>query len=404
MTPRGPMSAEQVHALFQSAGFEPPADMPLQDAFDLLMQVVQRQMQQQSLRSTPPRGRTAIRPSLVKVPEVLEKFGVSAEILECVGVEVKGVDTTQRLHPELAGAIEMLMAEHGFVLFRDQGSEQNEMNIRGRYLTGDQQCELSLAFGKGELHSTHGNHEECPNRDIFRLSNDASHGFNEVGPEWHNDGSFCRSVFGYVVYHIVKAPEGPGNTHFAHLGKAYDLLRSDQKDRFSKCASVNSNGGVVHPLVHDHPVSGRTSLFVHTGMTGSIIERAEAPKLGLELSGIKAWNHKEMDSFFVEFTDLLDRPEVSVSHKWREGDVIIIDNLAVAHKASLGAHQMASGLRILHRTTCAATDPLDPSPQLQFPLLLDTARPCPFKEDDAVWVEGYVGFRWGDWQKRSRPH
>jgi taurine dioxygenase len=48
--------------------------------------------------------------------------------------------------------------------------------------------------------------------------------FKSVGPEWHNDGSFCRDVFGHVVYHIVRAPEGAGDTAFAHLGLAYDAL------------------------------------------------------------------------------------------------------------------------------------------------------------------------------------
>jgi alpha-ketoglutarate-dependent taurine dioxygenase len=64
----------------------------------------------------------------------------------------------------------------------------------------------------------HGVHPESPCRDVFRLSNDSDHGFNSVGPEWHNDGSFCRDVFGHVVYHIVKAPDGAGDTQFAHLG------------------------------------------------------------------------------------------------------------------------------------------------------------------------------------------
>lgn len=246
-TPRGPLAASEVKALFEQVGFEPPPGVPLQEAFDLMMAALQQQMrQQQQLPSTPPRGRTAVRPAPEAVPAVLERLGVSARPLEPCGVELRGVDATRRLPPELAGALEVLMAEHGFVLLRGQGTAQREKGIEGKYLTGAQQCELSLAFGPGALHSTHGNHEECPNRDIFRLSNDTAHGFNEVGPEWHNDGSFCREVFSYVVYHIVKAPEGPGSTNFAHLGKAYDLLAPEQKARFAKCASVNSNGGVVH--------------------------------------------------------------------------------------------------------------------------------------------------------------
>jgi len=224
-----------------------------------------------------------------------------------------------------------------------------------------------------------------------------------VGPEWHNDGSFERDVFGYVVYHIVKAPAGPGQTAFAHLGKAYDALSPEQQKRLANCASINSNGGVVHPLVHKHNISGRKSLYLHTGMTGSIIERVAPPGDG-KLSGIKAWNHEEMDEFFMDFTELLDRPDISYAHNWEEGDVVVIDNLAVAHKAMPGAHKASSGLRILHRTTCAGLGPFDPAPELKFPIRFDTDGPCPFKDPGAVWVEGYVGFRWGDYKKRSVPH
>ena len=53
---------------------------------------------------------------------------------------------------------------------------------------------------------------------------------------------------------------------------------------------------------------------------------------------VVAWPNEEMDGFFSRFSALLDDPAVSYSHKWREGDVVIIDNLAVAHKAAPGAH------------------------------------------------------------------
>jgi taurine dioxygenase len=393
-----------VFELFKQVGFEPPPGMPLQEAFNLVMSALMRQSQRPKLRETPPRGRTAVFCSKEEVPSILHEFGVELIPMEPVGAEVIGLDTTTQVHPRLAGALESLMADYGLLLFRKQGAPQHEMGIEGTYLTGDQQCELSLVFGKGALHSTHGNHDECPNRDIFRLSNDPAHGFNEVGPEWHNDGSFMRDVFSYVVYHIVKAPDGPGQTAFAHLGKAFDALSLEQQERFQRCASVNSNGGVVHPLVHTHNISKRKSLYLHTGMTGSIIERVAEPEPGVQLSGIKAWNKDEMNRLFVDITALPDRDDISYSHHWEEGDVIIIDNLAVAHKAMPGAHKASSGLRILHRTTCAGLGPLDPSPELKFPILLDTTRPCPFKDPNAVWIEGYVGFRWGDFRDRTVPH
>mmetsp|Transcript_134533 Transcript_134533/g.335666 ORF Transcript_134533/g.335666 Transcript_134533/m.335666 type:complete len:410 (-) Transcript_134533:484-1713(-) len=404
--PQGPIPKEKVLELFDQVGFEPPPGMPLQEALMLLLSLMQkREMRQSALPpGPPPKGRTAIPCSREDVGGILEAFGATLVLIEPCGAEVKGVDLVKGIDPRLAGALEMVMADYGLVLFRGQGTPQKEMGIEGKYLTGNQQCEVSLAFGKGALHSTHGNHDECPNRDIFRLSNNAKHGFNEVGPEWHNDGSFCRDVFSYVVYHIIKAPAGPGNTAFAHLGKAHDLLSPHLQENYAQCASVNSNGGVVHPLVHTHRVSGRKSLYLHTGMTGAILERVAPPSGGGQFDGVKAWSEPEVNELMCSITDLLDREDVSYNHKWQEGDVIIIDNLAVAHKAMPGAHTADSGLRILHRTTCLGVEPLDPRPELSLPISLDTAGPCPFKGPNVAWVEGYVGFRWGDWRSRSVPH
>merc|ERR1719491_2638152 len=109
-------------------------------------------------------------------------------------------------------------------------------------------------------------------------------------------------------------------------------------------------------------------------MTGAIIERVAEPVGGEPLDGIRAWTEAEVNGLMCDVTALCDRPEVSYSHRWEEGDLIIIDNLAVAHKAMPGAHQAKTGLRILHRTTCLGSGPLDPSPELHFPLVLDTSR------------------------------
>ena len=56
--------------------------------------------------------------------------------------------------------------------------------------------------------------------------------------------------------------------------------------------------------------------------------------MGTQLArgGVRAWRDGEMDRFFGAFSNLLDSAAVCYSHKWEEGDVIIIDNLAVAHK------------------------------------------------------------------------
>jgi len=265
-----------------------------------------------------------------------------------------------------------------------------------------------------------------------------------VGPEWHNDGSFGRDVFGHVVYHIVKTPDtGRGNTALTHLGVAFDRLTSAVRRRMQQCVSVNSNGGAIHPLVFRHPVSDRLSLYLHLGMTGAVIEKlptedaaeeegngeggetvgtppAPAPveddRFGdgvappdlppgreSKYAGFRAWRDSDMDTFFSAFSNLLDTPEVSYSHDWKGDDVIVVlDNLVVAHKASPGAHTVESGLRILHRTTVKSGAPLDAPEGFGLPETLDTAGLCPF-EKGASWSEGYIGFRWGSWKERTAP-
>ena len=51
------------------------------------------------------------------------------------------------------------------------------------------------------------------------------------------------------------------------------------------------------------------------------------------------------------------------AHAWREGDLVLLDNLAVAHLASAESQRdvgEAGGVRILHRTVVAGTERLRP--------------------------------------------
>ena len=200
-TPNGSMPEEAVFALFQQVGFKPPPGMPTQDAFNLLLRELLRQQEaEEQQKERPGRGRTAVLPSPPTAEAaiaVLGRHSATVTPMSPCGCEIEGIDIASvegKLDPEVAGALEVLMAVHGLVLFRRQGHAQNESGVKGRYLSAEQQCSLSECFGAGKLHSTHGVHPEAPCRDVFRLSNDPQHGFNSVGTEWHNDGSFCREA------------------------------------------------------------------------------------------------------------------------------------------------------------------------------------------------------------------
>jgi len=282
-------------------------------------------------------------------------------------------------------ALQAEMATRGFLVFAGQG-----------VLSGDEQCAASCLWGGRRVHSTHGVHPKAPNRDIFRLSNDPEVGINGVGPQWHNDGSFEVGVFSHVGYHIVKVPQ-KGDTMFAHQGAAYDALPPAKQQRWSNMVSVNATSGVLHPMVHDHPISGRRSVYLHLGMTGGILEKLPGA------DSFRLLTEKELTEVFHDYNDLMNNglPEnggaYSLSYQYQEGDCIFIDNLAIAHRAAPEAHQNATkqGLRILHRTTIKAMKDFLPGFGLPATATRDLlVKANEASQDEGVFVAGGLGFRW----------
>ncbi|WP_291137487.1 TauD/TfdA family dioxygenase [Erythrobacter sp.] len=285
---------------------------------------------------------------------------------------------------DVLAALEAEMASRGFLVFRNERPIEAEDFLRA-----------SCWWGGRALHSTHGVHPATPggNPHIFRLSNDRRHGIPGVGPQWHNDGSFLAETFSHSGYHIVRPAERGGGTHFAHQGAAYEALSPEEKEWWSRLSSVNSNSGVVHPLVHRHPVSGDSCVWLHLGMTGAVIERAPASEEGFRLLG-----PDELQRLCRRYNELLNdglERGYAIAFEYEENDCVFIDNLAVAHRAAPEAHASAQeqGLRIMHRSTVRGVMPLAPADGL--PQFLDIHGPSPLPST-GVWQGGGIGFRWDE--------
>jgi taurine dioxygenase len=241
-------------------------------------------------------------------------------------------------------------------------------------------------------------HPATPGRnpDILRLSNDENHGILGIGPQWHNDGSFVSGTFSHVGLHIIRPAENGGGTYFAHQGAAFDALPKEKQELWSRLVSVNSMSGVLHPVVHEHPLSKEKSVWLHLGMTGAVIEKLPGDRDAepeFRLLGIL-----EMTNLLNEYNDVLNAgltDGYSINYEYVDGDCIFYDNLAVAHHASAEAHLPASvqGLRILHRTTVNATQ--DFAPSFGLPQFMEIDDPSPFGKE-GVWHSGVIGFRWDE--------
>jgi len=219
-------------------------------------------------------------------------------------------------------------------------------------------------------------------------------------------GLELEAPFSHVGYYSVKAPAAGGETYFASTSLPWAQefgLTAAEKEKWSRLASVNSNGGVVHPVVYQHALTGRTHIYLHLGMTGAVLERvrpiAATGEDDNSPSNFRLLPPDEMKVLFNRYNDLLNDSRVHWKHQYRTGDLVIIDNLAVAHKADATAHERsksADGLRILHRTTVRGLGPFHADAVLpgvgRIPIEYGRH---PFNPD-GVWEPGGLGYRWDD--------
>jgi len=316
--------------------------------------------------------------------QIIEGFGGQIMPIEPIGAAVSGIDLRAEVAPppEVLEALEQEMANRGFLVFKNDHQLDVEDFLRA-----------SAWWGGRELLSTHGVHPATPggHRHIFRLSNDPRHGIPGVGPQWHNDGSFNAAPFSHSGYHIIRPAENGGGTYFAHQGAAFDALAEDRQAYWSRLSSVNSASGVVHPAVHQHPISGRKSLWLHLGMTGGVIEKLP------DQAGFRLLEAPELRRLCREYNDVLDaglENGYALAYEYQENDCIFIDNAAVAHRAAPEAHRPPEeqGLRIMHRSTVRGVQEFPPA--FGLPMYLDIRSPSTLGE--GVWQHGGVGFRWDD--------
>ncbi len=328
---------------------------------------------------------------------LIEEAGVTIRQIEPMGAEIYGADVRTRLPENVITALEQEMANRGFIVFKHQTN-----------LSPDELVEASRWWGAHEIHSTHGVHPATPgrNRHIFRCSNDARHGILGVGPQWHNDGSFEAATFSHSAYYMARAPERGGGTHFAHQGAAFDALPPQKQDFWQRLVSVNSASSVTHPVVHTHPISGRKSVWLHLGMTGAVIERLPDYQLTLDqlrmlpadADKFRLLDERAMKDLFNDYNELLNNSfegGYGTRYQYDTGDLLFVDNWAVAHRAAPEAHLPAEqqGLRIMDRVTVKARQNL--APHFGLPQYINITGPHPFNKD-GVWQAGGVGFRWKD--------
>ncbi len=256
-----------------------------------------------------------------------------------VGAEILGVDLRAPLPGDTLRAVRETLADRGVVFFRDQA------------LTEDQHIAFARQFGDININRFFAKLPEHP--EIALVAKEKHHTRN-IGGGWHTDHSYdLAPALGSVLYAREVPPMG-GDTLFASMYAAYDALSGGLKQTLLGLRAVHSSRHVfgvergdlkgrigntelatqdaVHPVVIEHPESGRKALYVNPGFTVRF----------------EGWTDEESRSLLDYLYRHAQKPEFTCRFQWREGSIAFWDNRSTWHYA---ANDYQGERRLMHRIT-----------------------------------------------------
>jgi taurine dioxygenase len=253
---------------------------------------------------------------------------ISHKRIEPFGIEAQ-VDLSRGLTDEDKDELRRLYALDGLLLIRD---------LR---LSMEDQLELCSIFGP-VLRGEH---------DRYLVSNVADDGLlGDMELIFHHDIAYVPAPFLGGSLHALEVSEGVSPTKYASGFLAYEhipqklrerieglnavFVRPRDETRRNKLTdSLPGDNCAVHAVVQRQKGTGRPYLFVNEQMTACLIGVPEA----------------ESDALIEEILACTYAEDNVYEHKWKNGDIVIWDNLALQHARA----PVTGGVRTLQRVTIA---------------------------------------------------
>lgn len=280
----------------------------------------------------------------------------------CFAAEVTGIDIAEPLTAAVVAAIHQGMDRYAVLVFRNQPIDDAQ--------------QLAFTRSLGEIEHSIGTGLRAPNEyrlpttfaDVSNLDKDNKPFAREdrrrlfsLGNRlWHSDSSFKVVPAKYSLLHARSITSKGGNTEFADMRAAYDVLDDETKAVIEDLVCEHSQmfsrqvlgfldfteeelarlEPVRQRLVRTHPVSARRSLYL-SSHAGSIV----------------GWPVPEARDFLRDLVEAATQREFVYAHKWQVGDLVMWDNRQTVHRARpFPAHEP----RDMRRTTLVGDGPTAP--------------------------------------------
>jgi taurine dioxygenase len=259
-----------------------------------------------------------------------------------IGAEVHGVDLASDLSDELIAEIRAALLEWKVIFFRDQHGLDRDAHVA-----------FGRRFGDLEVHPLTPKDQQQP--EIFVIP---AGGKMKAPGTWHSDVTWRPEPSLGSILRAVELPPVGGDTLWADMHKAYDLLDDATKERIDGLVAYHDYASafgfnqppevqakmrakhptVEHPVVRTHPETGKKAIYVNVAFTRGIkgMDDAEAQPLLRRLQH-QAWI-----------------PDVQCRFRWQPGSVAFWDNRATQHIVS---NDFLPAKRVMERVTVVGDRP-----------------------------------------------
>jgi taurine dioxygenase len=245
-------------------------------------------------------------------------------------------------------------------MLRDALERHHVIVLGEQVLSDDDHRSLASVWGNPQPHpvSAYMGSTEV----IAYVTNDAEN--PPIGDsDFHTDYTFNHEIAAVAVLQAQEVTTVGGDTIWADAHAAYDALSASLRAYLATLSAHHELGprfaevtrrrygadvaqrvverfgsGAVHPVIVQHPVTGRAALFVNPGYTTAIV--------GLE--------PKESAALLGFLFEHLASPRFHYRHHWNVGDVVVWDEVATVHQ---GPDDFWPERRVLRRITAGLVVP-----------------------------------------------